>query len=354
MTVVPTAEVYGDQGAYLRRDSGGSLARLWMAATALLLLVVLEGVISDSLRFVALNALLGLYLFLEMREQKRIDPKLWLVDPAVAASLATFMLAFVIPAVTLFNPDSHSYWTADFYLDGSDKFVWLNIATVWATAGAISMWAGYRTGVGGSWGAKLARSRFATQYVRRSYNLWLPGAYVVVGVAVIARIFQAALGVYGYSSEQSQLSSQAAWLQVLYLSVGLMKIVMVALALAYFSGIKRGAGVVIALVAAFLAEIIFGGFLAGFKGGVFFPVAAIGTCYYWFHSRIPKSLVAGGLVLLLTAYAIVEPFRVLRNQDPTFSGRSLSSLANAVMTVVRSGEGLRLSLTPAHRCHPSR
>jgi hypothetical protein len=325
----------GHGGRHVAHVSGGrsQFGRYWVGVFGLLALTAVGPGLPPQRLFLSLTTLLAAYLLLEILAERRANPGRWLLSPAVAASIATFFLGCVIPAFTFFST-SYSQAVALSYLDGNRAFEWLSLAAGCAMLAALGLWMGYRRSSAARAGLWVRDSSFLGRWLRHSYDLRLPAIFSLVAAAIGARAAQAALGVFGYSAEQEQLLAQAAVTQVLSLTAGMTRVALLALAVTYFSGVRKGLEIKLALGVTFASEIIFSGLLAGFKGGVFFPVVAVATCYYWFRSKISTWLVLLGIVLLIFAYAVVEPFRILRNEDPNFNTRSLKSIATAVNTIV--------------------
>jgi hypothetical protein len=312
-------------GRYLLLAAG--LAIIWGAAP----------LVSEAGIFVVLNLLLLSYLTVECLTERRRNPRRWLMNPAVAASIVTFTISAVVANVVYLIPGSQSYSITVEHLGGDWRFRWLNRAMMYAIVGAAAMWIGFRARVGASAGSLLRERLKRSHLLRGSYKPRLASAIALLGVAVVSRILQIRLGVFGYGADPEQLYAAAPFTQFLSLGAGFSRFVLLALGLALFSRADTSRLTRGLLVFAFGMDIVLGGLLAGFKGGVFFPVIALATTYYWFHSRVKIRFVALGIVLLLLAYAVVEPFRVLRWADPNFDSRSLRSIGNTAVAAATYG-----------------
>jgi hypothetical protein len=315
-----------------------NFARYYWLAGSLTLIVAAEPLVSDLSVFAALNILLFAYLAAEIRVERRENPRRWLVSPPVAASIATFFLGCVLPSAALFQEGSNSYTISFQYLGGEERIHWLNKGMECAVLGAAGMWLGYRSNLGRDLSRRLTTARLFRGVLRTDYDVRMPVILTLFFLAALARLLQVTFGVFGYASDIDKLYAYAWATQSLALLARLSRVALLAAALAFFSASRTDLALKTVLISALGLELIFG-FLSGFKSDVVYPVVLLAVCQYWFRSRVPAWSLALGLATLFAAYAIVEPFRVARFNDPSFNGQDARSIAAAALAVAREGEG---------------
>jgi hypothetical protein len=60
------------------------------------------------------------------------------------------------------------------------------------------------------------------------------------------------------------------------------------------------------------------------------PIIIVGFAYYSQRNRFPRWLVPAVVVGVMAAYAVIEPFRALRNKDTGFDGTSIAGIMTAM------------------------
>lgn len=307
--------------------------RVMALAGAMATSAIAEG-FEGPVAFVIVNLLLACAVFTELRQARRLNPAGWLVDPAVAATIGTFFVGFVLSPVIYFDSSSRASLIAFRFLGGDERWTWLSRATAYTLAGFIAFWVGYRSRVGDACALKIRTNPFIDRHLRRTFRIHPTGVMVILGISIAARLAQVSLGIYGYASDIDLLYGYASITQYLGFVGNLGKLALVAFAMTFYSGTRTDSWARNGMIVAFATELI-GGLLSGFKGAVILPVVLLGVCAYWCQGRISRSFILLGVVLLAAAYLVIEPFRMIRNVDAEFNGRDITSIAAAVMAGAR-------------------
>ena len=78
-----------------------------------------------------------------------------------------------------------------------------------------------------------------------------------------------------------------------------------------------------------IIQIIFG-ILSGVKSAVVMPFVLSFITYYLVTNKLNKSFIIAGVVFIIIAYIIIEPFRILRMSDASFKS-SPTNIANTMV-----------------------
>lgn len=285
--------------------------------------------------FAPWSLLLLAYLLFEVQRERAKRQPTWLATPALLASLVMFGIEFGItnaPLNSLERSNTGPLFSAVGYM-------WLDRAMLLAALAAWCMWRGYRCSVGRVAGERLRRSAMLSTVRRRELELRWSAVVVMVVLSAAARVAEIRLGVFGYSGGLSQFSKWASYTQWLTLLASLGTIALAAVSLVAAS--KRATTKLPAAAAVLLlsSEVAWG-FLSGMKSKVVMPFLVVAACYYLMGRRVPKLLILAVPVAIVVAYAVIEPFRVLRYEDPSFSGRDPVEIARSVVKSARAGGGL--------------
>lgn len=312
----------------LRARNGMLPATLRVLALCLALLVsamLTMDLITNSQGLVVYTLLLLGYLYLEAKNLQAREPHLFWINPVVLASIFTFVIAFGVTNVIYFMPEEV------IALLGLEPVAtpWMNQLMLLVVLGAISMWIGYSSGMGRSMGRLLQRSRVLRKWMSTSFRINKPALYACLAISLIGKLWAIKLGVYGYSSTYEQLIAAANYTQYFAMADSLGKLALVVVALQCFAA-PRSALLdrqVLWLVLGY--EVAFG-FLSGFKSAVAMPFIIVGIVYYSQRNRFPRWLIPAVVVGLMAAYAVIEPFRVARNENAGFVGTSLGSIVSTM------------------------
>jgi hypothetical protein len=146
------------------------------------------------------------------------------------------------------------------------------------------------------------------------------------------------LGIYGFSADAASLASTTSFRQYLVTLELLSRFVLIAVALHFFSAPTPDRLIKRLLIVIVSFEILFG-FLSGFKSAVALPVVIVGICYYYCTNKLSIKQISAAIILLLLAYAVIEPFRIARHSDRGFTGTSLRSITNTLIIAATAAIG---------------
>lgn len=284
------------------------------------------GFITSSQGFVAYTLLLLVYLLFETGNLWRRDAHLFLLNPVALASLFSFAVAFGVTNVLYFMPEDVVS------LVGLEPTVtaWMNELMLLVVLGACAMWAGYGSGAGRTLGRIINKARVLRKFLVPSARVNSNAVYACLAISLAARLLAIKLGVYGYSSTYEELIAAAEYTQYLAMAQSLGQLALVALAIQCFASPRAAPSDSWFLSLAVGYEVFFG-FLSGFKSAVVMPFVIVGIGYYTQRNRFPRWLVPAVVAGVVAAYAVIEPFRATRNEDPGFSGRSVGGIAATVV-----------------------
>lgn len=323
-------------GLAMRRNNLFSpllLALLVGAAAVLLALLNVIGMLGSRHGFFALTALLLMYLGLEVNRLRRIHPERWLLNPIVLCSFITFVLGYGVTNVLFFLPGKELALVG-LVPDVTPAMVKLMGLVL---LGAVAMWLGYWSPFAARLSSRGAVDRFKARFLPKTNALhfWaLPGLFAV---SLIARLVQVRLGVFGYSATYDQLIAMGSVTQYLAMGAGLGKLALVLAALQFY-GHRSTLSARPWFYGLLAAEVAFG-FLGGFKSAVVMPFVIVAFCQYLRTGRFSKTWIIWALVGIAAAYAVIEPFRVARNESSAFRGTSLDSIVSTMIGSAGSSVG---------------
>lgn len=278
--------------------------------------------------FIIKNIFLIVFLYYNIANYRKRNTHNWLLNPVVLASIMTFFLGYCITNYVYFVPDSVDE-NQMFKLLGAEPLIYLNKGMNAVIISAIAMWIGYNTNLG----IKLYKLilRFPInfkKYFRTSFTPNLKIIYFIFGLAIVARVYAIYLGIFGYAQSPESLKESIGIAYILLSITDLSTLSLVVLSFAYFKNpyiIRYKYTFLIVL----FVEIFFG-ILSGMKGAVVMPLILSFVTYYLVNNKFHKGFIIGGIIFIIIAYVIIEPFRMLKSYDPNFK----STPANIVNTMV--------------------
>ena len=310
--IVPQALLFG---------IGGLLVALLQAADLL----------NTRISYAVLTLLLLYFLWLQVTAIRRRHPERWLLNPAIICTCQTFVMGYGITNVLFFLPPE----TIAFLGLVPEVFPSMVAHQYLALLGALMLFLGYWS----PWAARLthpmAVTRFQHRYLPRTDRLRPRTVAVLLAVAVAARLFAMRQGLYGYGGDYSaeRLAVTAGYSQYLSMAGSLGKLALLLAGLRYFApGV--GQPVVRWFWIALGTEIFFG-LLSGMKSAVGMPIVIAGICQYLRQGVIPKQWILLTVFSISVAYAVIEPFRAVRNQR----GGSLTSVSDTISALQEGARG---------------
>ena len=303
----------------LLASSGGSLIALFSSSDFM----------DDRSSFTALTLLLLTYLWFEIVRLRRDHGHRWLLNPVVMCSVMTFVMGYGVTNLLFFVPADQldPLGLVPEVTPAMVKLMWL------ALLGAIAMWLGYWSPVAAQLSSPRLAARVYARLLPKTNSLKPLALPVLLCLSVGARLLQIRLGVFGYSSTYDRLIEMGAITQYLSLTASLGRMALVLAALQYYSsGKNRRAG---KWVLTLLAVEVAAGVLSGFKSAVVMPFLIVAICNYLRTGKLSKYWAILMFASLIFAYAVIEPFRMARNEDV---GVASVSLSNIVVHLIGSSD----------------
>jgi hypothetical protein len=287
------------------------------------------GMVEDRLAFIAFTTLLVGYVTVQILAVRRSHPERWMLNPAVLATVSTFVLGYGITnAIYLLPPEQQL--SIGHEPDITSSMVKLSGL---ALAASVAMWVGYWSPLGATVGTSATSLRVRAAVLSGETTV-RPGVVVCLfAVSIFARLAQIRLGVFGYAGTLDQLHEMAHITQYLYMFGQLGKLAL-ALAVLQASWGTGGTRNRIVMCVILVAEVFFGT-LSGFKSAVAFPFLVVAVCQYLSIGRVKPLWIASAIVCLAGAYSVIEPFRAARDRDGTFDGTTVSSIARTIRESVQ-------------------
>ncbi len=275
--------------------------------------------------FMVMDVGLAFYLAAEVLYHRRVNPERWLVLPPTIASIFTFLLSFCLSA---FAPKLTPFSTFEITEFG-------NRAMLLAIIAAFAMWRGFDSEIGSAMSDTF--SDLLRKVLRVSPDCSVSVIVLLVGIAIAGRLAMIWLGIYGYSADERSLTESIEYKQYLYYMDSCGSLALIAYAMNYYDRARPQKHSTVLLLAILCEEIGFG-LLSGFKGMVIMPVIIVAFIRYLMTGTFSRKWLATAIVLLGFAYALIEPFRVLRYEDPSFTHDSVTGIAATMASVATSGE----------------
>jgi hypothetical protein len=288
---------------------------------------VLGDVLSENYRFYILTLLLLNYLYHEIKRLTLYSNDRWLLNPAVLCSIVTFIVPFGIGNVIYLLPDEH---TTQVGLSSLLSPVMPKAMFITLLAAA-AMWTGYWSRFAANLGQMLLRVPLVKRVNSGQFAPRLYAVIISLLFILAIRLSMINLGIYGFSTDGDSLVAASSFRQYLVSLELLSRFILIVISLQFFSLSSPDRFTKRLLLAIVFIEIFFG-FLSGFKSAVSMPVITVGVSYYYCTNKLNFKFILLAIILLLLAYAIIEPFRNARANDRSFSSTSLRSIANTIIS----------------------
>jgi len=281
-----------------------------------LFILALDFIDLPLIGFLAKNIFLLVFLSYNIIFYKKNNPDRWLLNPAVLASIFTFLLGFLITNYINFIPDTEANNSMYKQL-GNDPFPVLNYVMTLVIISAMVMWYGFNSRIGDKlYNFLLSRPLMLNKYFRKELKPNMAVIYTLIVVSVIARLYAIQIGIYGFAQSEKTLSENIAIAFTINAVGQLINFSLILVAIKFFKeGFNFNYRVTLALIV--LIEIYFGA-ISGMKSAVIFPVAILFICYYLVNRKFHKGFIIASIILLIAAYTIIEPFRIIRMRDASF------------------------------------
>lgn len=290
--------------------------------------------------FAVYSSLLIIYLIIEIVLVRISDKADYLLNPVVLASFFTFMLSFGLTNYLFLDENSHFNYQLYDRL-GQNAFRYLANAMPLVIIGAISMWAGFHSGLGRHLFQFMTTSIIPVKkYFRKSFEIRFNLVLSFIILSILSRILAIYLGIFGYAQDPDIIKDLSAFDLPLNILGELGKFCLLIVSLAYFSSPENKKYKIIFLM--ILVVELFFGILSGMKIGLMMPFVILLFTNYLINKKLKKTYFFYFLIATALAYAIIEPFRVLRWYDPNFKstpGYILSTFTEAYSLSQKIGLG---------------
>ena len=266
--------------------------------------------------FIVKNLFLVIFLTFNIVSYRKSYPERWLLNPAVLASILTFFLGYCFTNFIYFIPGSQDERLM-FRLLRSDYLFYLNRTMDFVLIAAISMWIGYDLKLG----VKLYHSilRFPInfkKYFRLKTKPNLPMIYVIIAISILAKLYAIKLGIFGFAMSPEKLTESIGIAHTL-LAVGeIITLCLLIISFAYFRN-RNNFQYKLTFYIIIISEIFFG-LLSGMKSAVVMPFVLVFITYYLVNNKLNRSFIIAGVFLIIIAYIIIEPFRMIRMREAGF------------------------------------
>jgi hypothetical protein len=298
-----------------------ALRLLVLFFAALIYGMLSANLIVDSQGFIAYTSLLLGYLFLELKNLWKYDSNLFWINPIFLASIQTFILAFGVSNVIYFFPDA----VLEVVGIVPNVTPWMNQLMLFVLLGAISMWVGYSSSIGFGLSRLLQRSRFIRSSIKPYLRLNYLSFFVCILISGIGWFWSNKLGINGYASISENLIQAAPYTQYFYLLDLIGKLSFFCIAMKCFSLTNSNPADKFLLFFLLIFQVVIG-IVSGFKSSVIYPFIYLGMAFYVQRGYISRYILPIVLISLFVAYAVIEPFRSIINEDERNKSAGLSSL----------------------------
>ena len=271
-----------------------------------------------------LTILLLAYLWILVNPIRRDYPNIWLLNPLVFCGLMTFTMGFGVTNIIYFvSPEALA--PLGIVPDISES---MSKQMLLVILGAIAMSMGYYSRLTIYFCHPVRLAHFKTKYLP-SGKLRSQSIFVLTSISIIAGLFTINMGIMGYSSSYEDLIEAGNYAMYLALLGSMGKLALVLAALNYYSHQSNEKKLLLIFI--MISQLLFG-FISGMKSNVVIPFVILIVCQYLqtgFYSRKNLLII---IVSLFVSYAVIEPFRYARNDDPNFDGTSIVSITNALIS----------------------
>ncbi len=268
-------------------------------------------------------AIFSAYLFVECRRYLMRTDAFGLLAPPLLASIAHFLLNYLLPtAATTLDPWIHSRF--EHYLWSMHEQIPYTLILVGISA--FSMWRGYYFGrrTAGVLRAQLVR----WSVIRKRFEPHLAvAAAMQVGYLVVVS-YAISLGVFGISSSAQTREVNLAILDYITLGMTAGALSFLLLMCHLFRRLETGKGVLgfraAAIGIVFMHLVIAA--LSGFKSQLVMPFVMLALAKFLVTRRISLAYIVSGVLALVLAYQVVEPFRAYLAREQLYGQSDIVSL----------------------------
>jgi hypothetical protein len=308
------------------RVSGLIQALVIVAIGSILTLLSALDLLDNEFSFVLLTLTLTIYLLLEIGRVRTLSSDRWLLNPAVFCSIFTFLMGYGVTNIIFFLSD-RQLSQIGLISEITPEMVKL----MWGVLlGAVALWLGYWSPVAAHFSSPKMIAGFREAFLPKTNSVRPFALPVLAFVGIAARLLQINLGIYGYSGTYDRLLELGGVTQYISMAAGMGKLALVLAALQYYTSRatwREGMW----FYGLLIIELIFG-ILSGFKSAIVLPIITVAICQYLRYERISRIWVILAILGIFVAFAIVEPFRVARNESLGYQGNTAGRIADTIIS----------------------
>jgi hypothetical protein len=278
--------------------------------------------------FLILNLVLAAFLVSEIISLAKEHSGAWMFSPVFVSSTYLFGMGFFLPGLfATVLPD------AELQAVGlpTHSDYWINKHLLLAMLGACAMWAGFRSPIAPNF-ARALRTLRRRPFFRKGFQVQPWTVVALLCISVIARVIAIQHGIFGYTADAAAVEATAAYREYLGTMGDLGKLALLGLALSMAAASGASPFLAFAFAISLVIELGFG-FLSGFKSAIVLPLLIVAAAYYVVRGRVYWWMLAGPIIAIAIAYAIVEPFRLAFNEGAVATTRSAESLSGLLVQV---------------------
>jgi len=262
---------------------------------------------SAESKFYLTLAGLSTYLAVESYFYLRHRDNVSLLSPAVLASLAHFLLAYVTGATaSIFDP-----WIIErFTLFVTDLYDEMTSAVLLIWLAAFAMWRGYYFPMAPA--RRLRRRLERSQVLRPDFK---PAVRLLVGLQIVfvaMVMFAISRGIFGISSTSELRLESVGILYFVKIAIDGGALGLFLLFLYYFqkaADTGRNSAPLAIFCYSLLCLHVMVGAISGFKSQIFMPFVYYGVAYFVATRRVPVLAVVAAGVALVISYQVIQPYR---------------------------------------------
>ena len=281
--------------------------------------------LSNEEIFSCLSILVLAFLWFTVQPIQRAYPKNWLLNPFVLCVLMTFTLGYSLTNVIYFLPRET---LAPLGIEPGISEAMVK-QMVLVLLGAIAMVLGYDSPLAIKMISPTLVVKFQAKYLPRGdvRSLSIPSLMTVSTTTLLVSIN---MGVMGYSSNYNDLIEAANYSMYFAILGSLGKLALVLVAINFYS-LQSPGKMRLWLIAILAIQVMFG-FISGMKSAVCVPFVILMVCQYMQTGKFSLKITLILLASIVVSYAVIEPFRYARYNDPDFNGSSIVSIVNTLIS----------------------
>ncbi|WP_132032292.1 hypothetical protein [Aquabacter spiritensis] len=269
----------------------------------------------------------SIYLYLESRRLILSSDSLSALSPAVLSSFFVFFASYTLQSsVMIFDEKFRMDYMFLFY-DFYESFLY----SIFICFGAcFVMWRGYY--IGSKIASGLRNSLIQSQFIRKNLHPNMISIFFLQLIYIFGVLYSIKNGIFGFSANKIRIEENVSAMEFLNLAIGAGTFALFLLALSYFQLRKSGgkAAAMGAMTLVMAAVMVCVGAFSGFKSQLAVPFIVIAAAAFVVLKRIKYQYIIYGILALIVAYSIIEPFRSYLGRNPNVQPDSVSEMVDVL------------------------